>query len=89
MQMYDRVAVPERTASASARILVVEDERVLRETLAYNLRRNGFAVHLVDDGTSALVAARTQAPDLILLDVLLPGGIDGFEVCRLLRHDLR
>jgi DNA-binding response OmpR family regulator len=72
-----------------AQILVVEDERALRETLAYNLRRAGFEVRLVEDGAGALAAARTQSPDLILLDVLLPGGIDGFEVCRLLRHDLR
>jgi DNA-binding response OmpR family regulator len=72
-----------------ARLLVVEDERALRETLAYNLRRAGFEVRLVEDGAGALAAARAQSPDLILLDVLLPGGIDGFEVCRLLRHDLR
>jgi DNA-binding response OmpR family regulator len=89
MQVSQRAAVGADAGSGPARILVVEDERALRETLAYNLRRNGFAVHLVEDGTGALAAARTQAPDLILLDVLLPGGIDGFEVCRLLRHDLR
>jgi DNA-binding response OmpR family regulator len=88
MQVSERAAGAD-AGSGPARILVVEDERALRETLAYNLRRNGFAVHLVEDGSGALAAARTQAPDLILLDVLLPGGIDGFEVCRLLRHDLR
>ncbi len=70
-------------------ILVVEDERALRDTLAYNLRKAGFEVQLVEDGSGALATARAQPPDLILLDVLLPGGIDGFEVCRLLRHDLR
>ena len=74
---------------ARAQILVVEDERALRETLAYNLRRAGFEVHLVEDGAEALAAARARPPDLILLDVLLPGGADGFEVCRRLRHDLR
>ena len=74
---------------APQRILVVEDERSLRETLAYNLRRAGFEVRTVDDGAAGLVAARSQPPDLILLDVLLPGGVDGFEVCRLLRHELR
>jgi DNA-binding response OmpR family regulator len=71
------------------KILIVDDERSLRETLAYNLRRAGFEVRLVADGPSALAAARAQPPDLILLDVLLPGGMDGFEICRLLRHDLR
>ena len=87
--MSEQVAAPTRQDGGPARVLVVEDERALRETLAYNLRRPGFAVHLVEDGTSALAAARAQTPDVILLDVLLPGGIDGFEVCRLLRHDLR
>jgi DNA-binding response OmpR family regulator len=89
MQVSERAGVPAEAGSGPARILVVEDERALRETLAYNLRRGGFAVQLVADGAGALAAARAQAPDLILLDVLLPGGLDGFEVCRLLRHDLR
>jgi DNA-binding response OmpR family regulator len=75
--------------NGQAQLLVVEDERALRETLAYNLRRAGFEVRLVEDGAGALAAARLRAPDLILLDVLLPGGMDGFEVCRLLRHHLR
>ena len=70
-------------------MLVVEDERALRETLTYNLRRAGFDVRTADDGAAGLASARSQPPDLILLDVLLPGGMDGFEVCRLLRHDLR
>jgi DNA-binding response OmpR family regulator len=89
MQASERITAPAPRDGGPARILVVEDERALRETLAYNLRRGGFAVHLVEDGPSALAAARAQAPDVILLDVLLPGGVDGFEVCRLLRHDLR
>src|SRR5262249_9589084 len=80
---------PPESGTGSAQILVVEDERALRDTLAYNLRRAGFQVRLVEDASGALAAARSQPPDLILLDVLLPGGIDGFEVCRLLRHDLR
>ncbi|MDQ3699653.1 MAG: response regulator transcription factor [Chloroflexota bacterium] len=80
---------PAADSGPRTQILVVEDERALRETLAYNLRKAGFEVRLVEDGTGALATARAQPPDLILLDVLLPGGIDGFEVCRLLRHDLR
>jgi len=74
---------------ALPRVLVVEDERALRETLTYNLRRAGFDVRTAGDGAAGLASARAQPPDLILLDVLLPGGIDGFEICRLLRHDLR
>ncbi|MBN2086016.1 MAG: response regulator transcription factor [Anaerolineales bacterium] len=66
------------------KILIVEDETALRETLAYTLEREGFAVRAVADGLKALDAAAAQNPDLILLDLMLPG-LDGFEVCRRLR----
>ena len=68
------------------KILVVEDEVSLQETLAYNLRKQGYEVETVGDGTGALQAARLAHPDLILLDVMLPG-MDGFEVCRVLRQE--
>jgi len=69
------------------RILVVEDEVSLQETLAYNLKHQGYEVETVGDGYSALEAARRSHPDLILLDVMLPG-MDGFEVCRILRQEM-
>ncbi len=69
------------------KILVVEDEIALQETLAYNLRRQGYEVETAGDGPTALNYAHSFAPDLILLDVMLPG-IDGFELCRILRQDL-
>ncbi len=69
------------------KILVVEDEISLQETLAYNLRRQGYEVNAVGDGNAALDAARSEHPDLILLDIMLPG-IDGFEVCRILRQEM-
>lgn len=69
------------------RILIVEDDVSLQETLEYNLLNQGYDVSKVDDGYAALQAARTLNPDLILLDLMLPG-IDGFEVCRILRRDL-
>ena len=68
-------------------ILVVEDETSLRETLAYNLIRQDYIVEAVGDGIAALEAARRLHPDLILLDLMLPG-IDGFEVCQTLRHEM-
>ena len=68
-------------------ILVVEDEPALRDTLAYNLKKDGFAVEAVGDGRSALEAARRLKPDLIVLDLMLPE-IDGFEVCRILRKEM-
>ena len=68
-------------------ILVVEDEAALRESLAYTLTKEGFAVQAVDDGRAAVEAAPRLQPDLIILDIMLPG-LDGFEVCRLLRKDM-
>lgn len=68
----------------SEKILVVEDEIALQETLAYNLKRQGYEVRTCGDGASALDEARSFKPDLVLLDVMLPG-IDGFDVCRALR----
>jgi len=71
----------------SERILVVEDEPALQETLAYNLTRQGYTVEVASDGQSAIETARRMHPDLIVLDILLPV-LDGFEVCRILRQDM-
>jgi DNA-binding response OmpR family regulator len=68
-------------------ILVVEDEPSLQETLAYNLKKEGYTVEAVGDGLLALESARRLKPDLIVLDLMLPG-IDGFEVCRILRKEM-
>src|SRR5215207_4343394 len=68
-------------------ILVVEDEPALRDTLSYNLKKDGFVVEAVGDGRSALDSARRLKPDLIVLDLMLPE-IDGFEVCRILRREM-
>jgi len=67
-------------------ILIVEDEDDALELLAYNLKAAGYAVITAQDGNDALNKARTQAPSLVLLDVMLPE-IDGLEVCRILRRD--
>ena len=66
-------------------ILVVEDEPALQETLAYNLKKEGYTVETVGDGRKALDLARLLKPDLIVLDLMLPG-MDGLEVCRQLRN---
>jgi len=63
------------------RVLVVEDERTIAESVAARLRAEGFAVDLAQDGPGAVDAARTVRPDLVVLDVMLPG-FDGLEVCR-------
>jgi len=69
------------------KILVVDDEVSLQETLAYNLKKQGYEVQTTGDGTEALELARELEPDLIILDVMLPG-LDGFEVCRILRKEM-
>ena len=69
------------------KVLVVEDEPTLLETLEYNLSRQGYEVYTAADGVAALEVARQQRPDVIVLDVMLPG-IDGFEVCRILRREM-
>lgn len=70
----------------SETILIVEDETSLRETLVYNLKKQGYQVDTAVDGQRALQVARTIKPDLILLDIMLPK-LDGFEVCRILRQE--
>lgn len=65
----------------SQQILIVEDEADIRELLRFNLEREGFSVLEAADGNEGLKLARQHMPDLMLLDVMLPG-FDGFEVCR-------
>lgn len=69
------------------KILVVEDEPTLQETLAYNLKRQGYSVELASDGQAAIDTARRTQPNLIVLDIMLPI-LDGFEVCRILRQEM-
>jgi DNA-binding response OmpR family regulator len=63
------------------RILVVEDERTIAESVAARLRAEGFAVDVVHDGPGAVARASQTRPDLVVLDIMLPG-FDGLEVCR-------
>lgn len=69
------------------KILIVEDEPALQETLNYNLSRQGYSVDVAGDGKTALDIARRMHPDLIVLDIMLPI-MDGFEVCRILRQEM-
>ena len=66
-------------------ILVVEDEPILRDTIVYNLRAEGYDVLTAGDGATALDTAQRSRPDLVLLDIMLPV-LDGLEVCRQLRQ---
>ena len=67
------------------RVLVVDDEAPLAGAIAEYLRREGFEVTVTHDGVSAVAMARRDTPDLIVLDLMLPG-IDGIEVCRQIRQ---
>ena len=69
------------------KVLVVEDEPTLLETLEYNLARQGYQVCTAADGFTALEIARRERPDAIVLDIMLPG-LDGLEVCRILRREM-
>lgn len=71
----------------SEKILIVEDEPALQETLAYTLSRQGYEVETASDGVAALEKARLQRPNLVLLDIMLPE-LDGFDVCRILRQEM-
>jgi DNA-binding response OmpR family regulator len=70
----------------SQTILVVEDDGTLQETLVYNLEKQGYTVVATDNGRIALQHLRQHNPDLVVLDIMLPG-LDGFEVCRLIRKE--
>ncbi len=75
-----------RDTMSRGKILVVDDEPVVTEVVERYLRLEGFEVATAGDGESALKLARELAPDLVVLDLMLPG-IDGLEVCRTLRQE--
>ena len=72
--------------TGTKRILVVDDEPIIRDTVGYNLRQDGYVVNMAEDGREALSSARQNPPDLVVLDIMLPG-LDGYQVCRALRQE--
>ena len=70
------------------RVLVIEDSHDLAEGLRYNLELEGYAVKVADDGNAGLSLAREWDPDLVILDLMLPG-MDGYQVLRSIRGDGR
>ncbi len=71
---------------AGSKVLVVEDDKTLLDALRYNLAKEGYTVFVATDGVQAIDVARSEKPDIIVLDVMLPN-LDGFEVCRILRKE--
>ncbi len=72
--------------STMSKILIVEDDPDIRELLRFNLEKAGYTLFLAEDGEKALTLARKHSPDIVLLDLMLPG-VDGLEVCRTLKQD--
>jgi two-component system phosphate regulon response regulator PhoB len=83
-----RRSLPSKRAKqmAKRKVLVVEDDKSLADVLAYNLKLAGYDVMLARDGNDGLRQAQIKIPDVVILDLMLPG-IDGLEVCRRLRSD--
>jgi two-component system, OmpR family, alkaline phosphatase synthesis response regulator PhoP len=73
---------------AKSTVLVIDDEKDLIELIGYNLERDGFLVNSALDGESGLAAVRKNPPDILIVDLMLPG-MDGLEVCRRLRSETR
>lgn len=71
---------------ADKKILVVDDEEHIVELIKFNLEKNGYGVITADNGRDAFIIAKEQQPDLILLDLMLPG-MDGLDVCKEIRRD--
>ena len=67
-------------------VVVIEDEENLAFTLQYNLELEGYAVRVANDGNAGLELVRTSPPDLLILDVVLPG-VSGYDICKLVRRD--
>jgi DNA-binding response OmpR family regulator len=75
----------ERQAAKPSKVLVVDDEVAILQTLRYNLEKNGYIVCVAGDGRQALSVAEIEKPDIIVLDIMLPA-LDGIEVCREIRR---
>lgn len=71
---------------AKGKILVVDDEEDILELVRYNLKREGYDVICAEDGNQALDRVSKHMPDLVLLDIMLPG-VDGFDVCKTMKND--
>ena len=73
---------------AECRVLVIDDEKDLLELVRYNLEKEGYKIRTAEDGEAGLAAAVRELPDIVIVDLMLPG-IDGLDVCRRLRADQR
>jgi len=70
----------------SAKIMIVDDEQAIREALGRKLTRDGYEVYLCENGREALLTFHEKRPDLMVLDIVMPDGMDGLTVCRRIRE---
>jgi two-component system alkaline phosphatase synthesis response regulator PhoP len=75
-----------RSAHELPRVVIVDDDLLIRETVRISLEHSGFAVHVVEDPSTALAFIRAEKPDLVVLDMYM-GGVDGREIARRLKSD--
>ena len=80
--LFDEFARPRR-------VLVVEGQPEVRELISLTLETGPYTILLAEDGERALALARAHRPDIVVMDVVLPGRVDGFDLCRQLKHDAR
>ena len=71
----------------NAKVLVIDDEPSITSSIKYGLEKEGYTVITADNGSDGAELARNEKPDIVVLDVMLPG-LDGYEVCRMIRADL-
>lgn len=67
-------------------VLIVDDQGELRKLVRMTLEFDGYELHEAEDGDKALALAAVIQPDLVILDVMMPGDVDGYQVCELLKH---
>ena len=79
-------ASPRADGASKRKVLVVEDEKDIRDLIRYNLEQDGFAVLEADEGELVLALVKRERPALVILDIMLPG-MSGLDICRAIRHD--
>lgn len=70
-----------------SKVLVVEDDESTQELIRFTLENKGFTVDAVNDGSLAIKQIRTNTPDVIVLDIMLPS-MDGYQVCQIIKHNV-
>ena len=69
------------------KILIVDDQKKIRELVEVTLRLEGYQIFLAKSGDEAIKLARAEKPDLVIMDIMMPGGMDGLEATRILKND--